>query len=138
MQVALRNKEDLLVQQALERIRRAQVLGKRNVKLTQPEIDALERKRRQDEARRTRVGSGSTQLDKRRSSGQLQLVGKDSKPGRAHRAGSHEEGSGSEDETDDDDGDYGVQVNFLPNEEGYEARRGTEPRPGIRPRKYPR
>ncbi|KAL8764423.1 MAG: hypothetical protein Q9184_000128 [Pyrenodesmia sp. 2 TL-2023] len=326
MQVALRNKEDLLVQQALERIRRAQVLGKRNVKLTQPEIDALERKRRQDEARPTRAGSGSKQVDTRRPSGQLQLAGKDTKPGRrrssglsptlesiyatdgrgaappgivvpgpdgrpmhypigyyppansifpsnrhsqsgsrsgssanlqsstppppsgqywprqsryppgadyappplaarasssmrrlpddphwdprprsassnyqyspdppshqpypstplnstqcskgrrigsgpaevhysslsrrrvalssthaassdptlprrAHRAGSQEEGSGSEDETDDDDGDYGVQVNFLPYEYGYQVRRGTDPRLGIRPRKSPR
>lgn len=88
MQVALRNKEDLLVQQALGRIRRAQALGKRNVKLTKPEIDALERKRRQDEARRKRMGSGSDQVDKRRSSGgQLQLAGKDSKPGKRRSSG---------------------------------------------------
>lgn len=87
MQVSLRDKEDLLVQQALERIRRAQVLGKRNVKLTQLEIDALERKRRRDEARRTRVGSGSKQVDKRRSGGQLQLAGKDSKPGKRRSSG---------------------------------------------------
>ncbi|KAL9605069.1 MAG: hypothetical protein Q9219_000003 [cf. Caloplaca sp. 3 TL-2023] len=78
MQVALRNKEDLLLKQALSRIRRAQMLGQRNVKLTQPEIDALERKRRQDEAGRSRIVSGSKQVDKRRSSNQLQLIGKDS------------------------------------------------------------
>ncbi len=45
MQVALRDKEELLVRKAMERIRRAQMLGKTNVKLTQPELDALERKR---------------------------------------------------------------------------------------------
>ena len=82
MQVALRNKEDLLLQQALERIRRAQMLGKHDVELSQPEIDALERKRRQDEAKRTRAGSGSKQIDKRRSIGQLQLAGKDIKLGK--------------------------------------------------------
>ncbi|KAL8723654.1 MAG: hypothetical protein Q9225_000097 [Loekoesia sp. 1 TL-2023] len=87
MQVALRNKEDMLLQQALDRIRRAQMLGKRNVKLTQPELDALERKRRQDEAKRTRVGSGPKQVDKRRSSVQLQLAGKDSKPGKRKSSG---------------------------------------------------
>ncbi|KAL8944667.1 MAG: hypothetical protein Q9211_000511 [Gyalolechia sp. 1 TL-2023] len=87
MQVALRNKEDLLLQQALERIRRAQSLGHRNVKLTQPEIDALERKRRQDESRRTRVGSGSKQADRRRSSNQLQLTGDESKSGKRKNSG---------------------------------------------------
>ncbi|KAL9006707.1 MAG: hypothetical protein Q9188_000581 [Gyalolechia gomerana] len=87
MQVALRNKEDLLLQQALERIRRAQMLGQRDVKLTQPEIDALERKRRQDESRRTRVGSGSKQVDRRRSSNQLRLTEKDSKSGRRKSSG---------------------------------------------------
>ncbi|KAL8843619.1 MAG: hypothetical protein Q9170_000123 [Blastenia crenularia] len=94
MQVALRNKEDLLLQQALDRIRRAQMLGKRNVKLSQPEIDALERKRRQDEAGRTQLRSGSKQSDKRRWSSQLQLVGKDSRPGKRKSSGlssTHEE-----------------------------------------------
>ena len=46
MQVALRDKEEMLVQQALARIRRAQEKGKPNVKLTQPQLDALERKER--------------------------------------------------------------------------------------------
>ncbi|MCJ1366974.1 hypothetical protein MMC16_006105 [Acarospora aff. strigata] len=45
LQVVMRDKEDLLVQKAMERIRRAQMLGKTRVKLTQPELDALERKR---------------------------------------------------------------------------------------------
>ena len=46
MQVMLREKEDFLVERALERIRRARMLGKTNVKLSQAEIDALERAER--------------------------------------------------------------------------------------------
>jgi PRA1 family protein 1 len=42
-QVMLREKEDALVERALERIRRARALGKTNVKLSRAEIDALER-----------------------------------------------------------------------------------------------
>lgn len=45
MQLAMRDKEERLVQTAMARIRRAQMLGKTNVKLSQPELDALERKR---------------------------------------------------------------------------------------------
>ncbi|KAJ9605101.1 hypothetical protein H2200_010491 [Cladophialophora chaetospira] len=43
MQVAYRDKEELLVQRALERISRARALGKPNVKLSRAEIDALDR-----------------------------------------------------------------------------------------------
>ncbi|ERF75093.1 hypothetical protein EPUS_04875 [Endocarpon pusillum Z07020] len=46
MQIMLREKEDLLVERALERIRRARMLGKTNVKLSQAEVDALERAER--------------------------------------------------------------------------------------------
>ncbi|KAL8658130.1 MAG: hypothetical protein Q9226_001249 [Calogaya cf. arnoldii] len=87
MQLALRNKEDVLVQQALGRIQRAQMLGKHNVKLSKPEIEALERKRRQDEAQSTQVMSASRQADRRRSSGQLKSAGKESKPGKRRSAG---------------------------------------------------
>ena len=74
LQVALRDKEEMLVQNALERIRRAQMLGKKNVKLTQPEIDALERKRRKEEALKDQASHRSSGLkprgdDRRRSSG---------------------------------------------------------------------
>ena len=69
MQLALRDKEELLVQKALERIRRAQILGKTNVKLSQPELDALERKRKKDQSIRKTSGSNSRLADKRRSSG---------------------------------------------------------------------
>ncbi|CAI7639084.1 unnamed protein product [Penicillium pancosmium] len=58
VQLAMRDKEDQLVETALERIRRAQMLGKKN-----PELDALERKRQQTEdpsgARRVRQAGAS-------------------------------------------------------------------------------
>lgn len=53
MQVALRDKEDYLVETAIERIRRAQMLGKTNVRLTPEEmnaLDAFERKRQQQKS----------------------------------------------------------------------------------------
>ena len=43
MQAFYREKEEMLVQRALERIARARALGKANVKLTRAEIDALQR-----------------------------------------------------------------------------------------------
>ena len=70
LQIALRDKEELLVQKALERIRRAQILGKKNVKLTQPELDALERKRRKEqilkEQAQRRVSESNLKVDQRR------------------------------------------------------------------------
>ena len=50
-QLALREKEETLVARAMERIRRAQALGKTNVKLTAAESDALERKMAKDRAK---------------------------------------------------------------------------------------
>ncbi|KAJ5468645.1 hypothetical protein N7475_006397 [Penicillium sp. IBT 31633x] len=47
VQLAMRDKEDQLVDKALERIRRAQILGRKNVRLSKRELDALERKRQQ-------------------------------------------------------------------------------------------
>lgn len=84
MQIALRGKEEQLLRTALERIRRAQLLGKRNVKLSQPELDALERKRQKDQAikgQAKRKGSGSNlrASDRRRSSGQSSIVLKEQK-----------------------------------------------------------
>ena len=67
MQLVLRDKEELLVQKALERIRRAQMLGKKNVMLTQPEIDALARKRLKDEAALKATASSSRTAERRRS-----------------------------------------------------------------------
>ena len=51
MQIALRDKEDILVEKALQRIRRAQELGKTNVRLSKSEIEALQRKREKDSRR---------------------------------------------------------------------------------------
>ena len=48
MQLMLRDKEDLLVEQALERMRRARELGKTKVKLTRAQIDALQRAGRRE------------------------------------------------------------------------------------------
>lgn len=62
-QLAYRDKEDQLVQIAMDRIRRAHALGERNVGLTKPELDALERKRRKNHVTRK-----STALPERSSS----------------------------------------------------------------------
>ena len=79
MQLALRDKEEMLVQKALERIRRAQELGKKNVKLTQPELDALERKRQKDrnmkeQENRRKSGSKITGDDRRRNNSQASVA----------------------------------------------------------------
>ncbi|MCJ1231323.1 hypothetical protein MMC12_008000 [Toensbergia leucococca] len=70
MQLALRDKEELLVRKAMERIRRAQMLGRTKVTLTQPEIDALERKRQHDQIKRRIVGPNAETTNRRRSSTQ--------------------------------------------------------------------
>ncbi|CAF9915787.1 hypothetical protein IMSHALPRED_002700 [Imshaugia aleurites] len=78
-QIALRDKEELLVQRALERIRRAQMLGRTNVKLTQLEIDALERKRRKDEAESAGEKPEIRTDHRRRSSGQSRDASREQK-----------------------------------------------------------
>ncbi|EKD17252.1 uncharacterized protein L3040_008897 [Drepanopeziza brunnea f. sp. 'multigermtubi'] len=63
VQIALRDKEEALVQSALARIRRAQEKGKREVKLNQDELDALENRRKRMQAAATakaQKGSGSS------------------------------------------------------------------------------
>lgn len=82
MQIALRDKEELLVQKALERIHRAQMLGRKNVKLTQPELDALERKRRKDEAESAPMKSETRKADRRRGSGQSRNTSREQKSSR--------------------------------------------------------
>lgn len=71
-QIALREKEEALVQSALRRIRRAQDKGKSEVKLNKEEMDALENRRKRMQAAATtkeRKGSGSsTGSDKKRRS----------------------------------------------------------------------
>lgn len=63
LQVAMRDKEEALVQSALARIRRAQEKGKTEVKLNKAEVDALEKRRKRMQAAATtkqRNGSGSS------------------------------------------------------------------------------
>ena len=87
MQLALRDKEELLVQKALQRIRRAQMLGKTNVKLTQPELDALQRKGRKDQTLEQQVAGKSSSsyggaTERRRGSGQSSSASKDQTSGK--------------------------------------------------------
>ena len=70
MQVAIRDKEEMLVQRALERIRRAQFMGKTSVKLSQPELDALERKRQKDQAKARKPVARAKFTNKHQSGGQ--------------------------------------------------------------------
>jgi hypothetical protein len=70
MQVALRDKEEALVQSALARIRRAQEKGKSQVKLNPEELEALERRRQRMQAAAKKEkgsGPGSGSERKRRS-----------------------------------------------------------------------
>ncbi|KAH9205137.1 hypothetical protein DL95DRAFT_470854 [Leptodontidium sp. 2 PMI_412] len=79
LQIALRDKEEALVQSALARIRRAQEKGKREVKLNQDELDALENRRKRMQAAATtkaRKGSGSSggsDREKRRRSDRISI-----------------------------------------------------------------
>lgn len=77
LQIALRDKEEALVQSALARIRRAQEKGKQQVKLNQDELDALEKRRKRMQAAATtknRKGSGSGSGSERRRRSDRQLV----------------------------------------------------------------
>ncbi len=87
MQLALRDKEELLVQKALQRIRRAQMLGKTNVKLTQSELDALQRKGRKDQVLEQQMAGKSSSSHsrvtaRRRVSGQSSSALKDQTSGK--------------------------------------------------------
>ncbi len=62
-EMVLRDNEEALVQSAMARIRRAQEKGRREVKLNQEELDALEKRRKRMQAAATakeRKGSGSS------------------------------------------------------------------------------
>jgi len=71
MQLALRDKEEVLVQRAKERIRRAQAMGKMSVKLPPSELDALERQlaSEQDQAKSKRPSLKTKSSGERRASG---------------------------------------------------------------------
>ncbi|KAJ5860575.1 uncharacterized protein N7529_007885 [Penicillium soppii] len=69
VQLAMRDKEDQLVDTALERIRRAQMLGQKNVRLSKRELDALERKRQQGDAGSRRSKQNTSRPSSRRNGG---------------------------------------------------------------------
>ncbi|KAL8831069.1 MAG: hypothetical protein Q9191_001081 [Dirinaria sp. TL-2023a] len=96
-QLALRDKEDMLVQKALERIRRAQMMGKSNVKLSQRELDALERKQQRNRSKRKPPRSDSKLAGRRRSSGATVPVLKEEKSRKRIKgvASAHDEGRSS-------------------------------------------
>ena len=75
MQLAMRDKEEALVQSALARIRRAQEKGKSEVKLNPEELEALERRRKRMQAAATQEkqggDSGSGSERRRRSDRQM-------------------------------------------------------------------
>lgn len=74
LQIALRDKEEALVQSALKRIRRAQEKGKKEVNLKQEELDALENRRKRMQAaatakaRKDSASSGGSGSEKKRRS----------------------------------------------------------------------
>lgn len=96
-QLALRDKEDSLVQKALERIRRAQMLGKSNVKLSQRELDALERKQQRDRSKRKTPRSDSKLAGRQRNSSITIPVLKEQKSRKKIKdaASAHDEGRSS-------------------------------------------
>ncbi|PNY29419.1 COPII vesicles protein Yip3 [Tolypocladium capitatum] len=65
--LAIRDKEEALIQSALQRINRAQAKGKANVKLNKEELAALERRRErmQEEERKKRGGSDRKKKEQR-------------------------------------------------------------------------
>ncbi|MCJ1384825.1 hypothetical protein MMC17_007943 [Xylographa soralifera] len=71
MQVALRDKEEVLVQRAKERIRRAQAMGKISVKLPPSELDALERQLASEQAKGERPTLKTKSSGERRASGRV-------------------------------------------------------------------
>lgn len=68
MQLVLRDKEDRLARKALERIRSAQMLGIKNVILTESEYDALESRKKIDEAAIVAAAPNSRTKGRRRDS----------------------------------------------------------------------
>ncbi|KAI9761442.1 MAG: hypothetical protein M1835_008181 [Candelina submexicana] len=106
-QMSLRDKEDELVEKAMDRIRRAQLKGKLDVKLTKAEMDALERKTRQrGKTRSSRLradskasassgGSGSDKRGKVSRKSSTRQLGGDKTSSRADRRPSSRQGDTS-------------------------------------------
>ncbi len=85
MQLVLRDKEEALIQKALARIRRAQELGKTNVKLPVSELQALERKRQKDAENQIPEKPSSKDKSRRRSSGYIKNSAQESQPAGANQ-----------------------------------------------------
>ncbi|KAL1881057.1 Prenylated Rab acceptor 1 [Paecilomyces lecythidis] len=83
VQLAMMDKEERLVDKALERIRRAQLMGKKNVRLSQEELDALERRRMRTndskETQKKKSASGRPSLTEKRKD-KSKGKGKNEKP----------------------------------------------------------
>ncbi|GAD96355.1 COPII vesicles protein Yip3, putative [Paecilomyces variotii No. 5] len=87
VQLAMMDKEERLVDKALERIRRAQLMGKKNVRLSQEELDALERRRmRTAESKETQRKKGASSrpslTEKRKDKSNGKIKGKDKDKGK--------------------------------------------------------
>ncbi|EXJ81476.1 hypothetical protein A1O3_07769 [Capronia epimyces CBS 606.96] len=80
-QLMYREKEDMLVERALERIARARALGKPNVKLSRAEIDALERLERTQNPPRPSVPPKTAPRGKKGSPAKRKPVEVRKKPG---------------------------------------------------------
>jgi hypothetical protein len=91
VQLALRDKEDMLVEKALERIRRAQMLGKKNVRLSQEELDALDRRRKQTASNTKKVSMSKATGFTRQLDGKRRKSGESSKLSPAERRRSSQE-----------------------------------------------
>lgn len=77
VQLVLPDKEERLARKALERIRSAQILGIKNIMLTESEYDALESKRKRDEAARMTESPSSRTKGRRRNGVELTEAARD-------------------------------------------------------------
>lgn len=128
VQLAMMDKEERLVDKALERIRRARMLGKKNVRLSQQERDALERRRmRNEESKEMRPKKGTSSRpdlsEKRKSKGDKPTKGK---PDSTERRNSILVPSGAERPQANDEV-YGAWTRTRGIASGYYSTPGTRP-----------
>ncbi|KAL6250513.1 hypothetical protein RBB50_002815 [Rhinocladiella similis] len=89
VQTMYRDKEDMLVQRALDRIARARALGKPNVKLTRAEIDALERLERTQTPPRPSAAPKAAPKSKKEAQVRRRPVEVRKKPSRSDKSASN-------------------------------------------------
>jgi len=85
MQLAMREREEVLVQRALERIRRAKMMGKQNIRLPAPEHEALQRK--MDSDRKAAEAAEAAEATKKGIKGKKQIKEKKSVESRRGSSG---------------------------------------------------